>query len=641
MREPRNAGARVSTGKLLLVVLAILAATVGWRLRQHAPSPDGLLSQARQALEAKQYAAVGELCERILAARPQQAEALLFAGEAAAKQGRLHDALKYYERVGAGDNAAGARNAAGAIWQQIGHASNAEAKYREALELEPGSAFAHEHLAFLLTAQNRRFESLPHIYELLRQGRASYDFLLFVGDHSATVDMSEAMARFRAAAPDDPAPLIGMARLELYRKNYAEAARLSRQVLAAATTYIEAHALLGRALLQEGRDDELTGWSAALPADADAHPDVWLVRGLWARHCGQPQWAARCMWESLRRDPNHQGATLQLSQLLGALGESATAESLAERAAALSEFSSTISSLFGNRDSPEMLFRAARQAETLGRLWEARGWNRTAISVLGDVRWAQEALARIEPYLNDSSPPTLPEFDPGIQFDLSHYPLPSELRSTRAVAAAPAAPSSAQPRFEDVAQQAGIAFSYFCGREGTEPRPRMFQFTGGGVAVIDYDLDGWPDLYFTQGCRWPPPAGQTEFLDEIYRNLGNGQFEKVTQQSQLGDDRFSQGATVGDFNNDGFPDLYVANIGINRLYMNNGDGTFTDVSASTGISADRWTTSCLLADLSGDGLPDLYDVNYLEGPDVFERICYANDVPRSCQPRAFTPPTTS
>ena len=621
--------------KLLPVVLAILAATVGWRVWQYATSPERLLEPARQALEAKEYATVEELCERVLSARPQSAEALLLAGEAAAKQDRLRDALAYYDRIDAGAEAVRARNAAGDIWLTLGHASKAEAKYREALSIDPKSAFAHERLALLLSAENRRFESLPHIYELLKQGRASYNLLLFAGDSLKPVDMPQELARFRAAAPDDPAPLIGMARIELRRKNYTAAARLARQVLAAAT-YIEAHAVLGRALLQEGSDDELDEWAAALPADADAHPDVWLVRAGWAKRRGQTESAARCLWEALRRDPNHQAATLQLSQALEALGESEMAEGVAARAAALSAFSETVSTLFDHRDNPKLLFLAAAQAEILGRLWEAWTWNRTALSTLGDVRWAREALARIEPQLNDSLPPTLPQVDLGLRLDLSHYPLPSELRASRAVAAAPLAPSSAKPRFEDVAQQAGIAFSFSYGRKGTDPRARMFEVTGGGVAVFDYDLDGWPDLYFTQGCRWPPQAGQTEFLDEIYRNRGNGRFEKVTRGSRLGDDRFSQGATVGDFNSDGFPDLYVANIGVNRLYLNNGDGTFADVSESAGISADRWTTSCVLADLNADGLPDLYDVNYLQGPEIFERICHsAEGVLRTCGPRMF------
>jgi len=149
----------------------------------------------------------------------------------------------------------------------------------------------------------------------------------------------------------------------------------------------------------------------------------------------------------------------------------------------------------------------------------------------------------------------------------------------------------------------------------------MYEQNGGGAAILDFDGDGWPDIELTQGCRWPPRPGRTDHLDRLFRNTGAGTFEDVTAAAGLVENGFSQGATVGDYNSDGFPDLYVANIGENRLYRNNGDGTFSDVSRSAGMTGDRWTSSCLMADLNGDGLPDLYDVDYLSGPDLLTRVC--------------------
>ncbi|HEX6984214.1 MAG TPA: VCBS repeat-containing protein, partial [Planctomycetaceae bacterium] len=185
---------------------------------------------------------------------------------------------------------------------------------------------------------------------------------------------------------------------------------------------------------------------------------------------------------------------------------------------------------------------------------------------------------------------------------------------------------------------AGIDFRYFHSADPATPGARMFEFTGGGVGVLDYDADGRPDLHFTQGCRWPPDPRQREYLDRIFRNLGS-RFADVTVAAGVVEPAFSQGVACGDFDGDGFPDLYVANIGANRLFRNNGDGTFRDVTQDSGVLvgplAEAWTTSAVMADLNGDGLPDLFDVNYVEGSDVFERICDHDGVPRVCSPTAF------
>ncbi len=163
----------------------------------------------------------------------------------------------------------------------------------------------------------------------------------------------------------------------------------------------------------------------------------------------------------------------------------------------------------------------------------------------------------------------------------------------------------------------------------------MFEQTGGGVGVIDFDLDGWPDLYFTQGGNWPTgqakPTSDPNVHDHLYRNLGGEQFRQVAAQAGVLNLGFGQGLTVGDFDSDGFPDLFVANIGANQLLRNNGDGTFSDVSQLLGSLPDQWTTSCVMVDLNGDGLLDIYAVNYLTGDNVFELICGG----KACSPKVF------
>ena len=197
--------------------------------------------------------------------------------------------------------------------------------------------------------------------------------------------------------------------------------------------------------------------------------------------------------------------------------------------------------------------------------------------------------------------------------------------------------------FDDRAQEAGVSFQYY---NDSDPRvdglTRVYQFTGGGTGIVDFDADGWPDIYLTQGCpiaadnNEPVDAGAGGHLDRLFRNRGDGGFDDVTKDAGLVESAYSQGVTVGDYNSDGFADLYIGNLGRNRHYRNNGDGTFTEVTDITRTGGDHWTTSCLMADLNGDALADVYSVNYLSGPGVFTTVCRDLSGERhACAPAQF------
>src|SRR5262249_40671532 len=152
-----------------------------------------------------------------------------------------------------------------------------------------------------------------------------------------------------------------------------------------------------------------------------------------------------------------------------------------------------------------------------------------------------------------------------------------------------------------------------------------------GVAVLDYDGDGWPDLHFTQGAKEAFDDADMSHIDRLYRNLGNGRFSDVTEAAGVGDHRYSTGATAGDYDNDGCAGLFGSNIGKSRLYRNNGDGTYADVTESAGITLDHYSTSSLLADLNGDGLPDIFDVTFVRDRKELEKYCGV-EFGRNCTP---------
>ena len=160
----------------------------------------------------------------------------------------------------------------------------------------------------------------------------------------------------------------------------------------------------------------------------------------------------------------------------------------------------------------------------------------------------------------------------------------------------------------DVAAEVGLELEHF---NAFSDYRFLIETMGGGVAWLDYDRDGWLDAYVVQSAPFPE-LGPVDPLprNRLFRNVG-GRFEDVTEAAGVGDGGFGMGCAVGDVDNDGFPDLYVTNVGANVLYRNRGDGSFEDVTASAGVGDEAWGVSAGFCDLDRDGDLDLYLVNYL------------------------------
>ncbi len=173
---------------------------------------------------------------------------------------------------------------------------------------------------------------------------------------------------------------------------------------------------------------------------------------------------------------------------------------------------------------------------------------------------------------------------------------------------------SAIPLFEDHTLKAGITFSHL---QGDEKLTGLNETLGPGACALDYDGDGWMDLFLVNG------SGQTRFYGKtywwqrvkghaLYRNEANGSFTDVSNAAGFQGTSWGMGCTSADLDNDGDMDLLITNIGNNLLYRNNGDGTFTDVTAASGMHGEHWSTSAALADYDGDGLLDIYIVNFID-----------------------------
>ncbi|HEY0006152.1 MAG TPA: CRTAC1 family protein [Pyrinomonadaceae bacterium] len=165
--------------------------------------------------------------------------------------------------------------------------------------------------------------------------------------------------------------------------------------------------------------------------------------------------------------------------------------------------------------------------------------------------------------------------------------------------------------FEDITDQ--TALKDFKHRSGNPPKDYIFETPSGGVAILDYDGDGLPDIYLVNGSTVPAMQGKEKApRAALYRNLGNWKFADVTDKAGVANERWGMGVAAGDYDNDGHADLFVGNFGTSRLYHNNGDGTFTDVAEKLGVARKGWSTGATWGDYDRDGRLDLFVPGYVE-----------------------------
>jgi enediyne biosynthesis protein E4 len=209
----------------------------------------------------------------------------------------------------------------------------------------------------------------------------------------------------------------------------------------------------------------------------------------------------------------------------------------------------------------------------------------------------------------------------------------SQLPLLRALGAVP--PTAASPgfRFVDVTSSSGIQFQHNSGAFGGKFLPETL---GSGCAFLDYDRDGWQDILLINGMDWPGHKQRRSTL-RLYHNNGNGSFTDVTSRAGLDIEMYGMGVAVGDYDNDGFPDILVTCVGQNRLFHNTGKGTFVDVTNSSGLGKRLgFSTSALWFDYDRDGLLDLFICNYVKWSPEHDVFCSLDGKHKSyCTPEAY------
>ncbi len=334
----------------------------------------------------------------------------------------------------------------------------------------------------------------------------------------------------------------------------------------------------------------------------------------------------------LRDDPANTQALERLAVLTSQVGHAREAEQLRRRKAEIDRVQHQFNRLL--LDGPIDSSRAevlARLAVGLGRTFDARGWTILAEAklpvsdVVGDPGSQLESRSPLPAVLivkarELSSPfpiflatgsrdrPALSDLLADLR--ATETPRRDSLAETRSTPTA-GDPTSARPEFTDDAAAVGLRFTF---DNGQTPQRLLPETMSGGVGLLDFDGDGWLDVYCVQGGSIDSPRSTDG--DRLFRNRGDGSFVDVTQSSRIAaiawGRGYGMGVTVADYDNDGHPDLFVTRLRTYALYHNRGDGTFEDVTTCAGLSGTRDTpTSAAFADWDNDGDLDLYVCHYM------------------------------
>ncbi|MEO1526128.1 MAG: FG-GAP-like repeat-containing protein, partial [Planctomycetota bacterium] len=528
---------------------------------------------------------------------------------------------------------------------QLRRYDDAERRYRRILDRFPGSPVAHRKLAFLYNCQGRRHEAAAHVYELCRQGNVRQDELhslihLSHAMHGELVDQSK-LRESESAEEGDYRPIgeAADARLLFTQEKYQDAAmRLEQRIAAGGPPSVSA--LYGRAAAEAQDEDRLTRWLSESPEAVRSFAEYWAALGLWLISENRYEEAARALLEAVDRDPTDVRSVGRLRSVMETLGRSDEAAQMEQRAVALQRLFA-INNRVADATTPDLaaMESLAKALVDVGRPLEAVLWR----TIGAYHRQApRDAMLRLNAQLGelaqaDASSGSRDAKLCGI--DLDQFALPRlELRPPTE-----AAPKSGNEQrriaanFRNLAEDLGIDHAY---QVAAQPQPRgfsVYQSVGGAVAVLDFDCDGNTDLYFAQGGADPPNfiGDQT---NQLYRNLVHT-IAEVTESSGTKETRYSTGVTAGDWNQDGFDDLIIANIGSNVLLLNNGDGTFTRSAFDNRDDKTLMTTSLAIADLTGDAIPEVFELNYLHDPEISRRpkTGPSGAVLESLMPQEFQP----
>lgn len=430
-------------------------------------------------------------------------------------------------------------------------------------------------------------------------------------------------------------PGLGLARWLFTQGEYRSAiSELSRNKTGK-TLSPAGEALHGRLLAETQAIAEFPIWHAEID-QTELAPlgDYWAGLGIYFFDLRNFETSARCLLEAIRRNPTDRRTMQRLAKVFDALGQSEQAEQYRRRGVAMAQTEATADSLqmlsvSDNRQRLAIRQQLMRQTLELERPFESLAWA-SLVFPSSSIAQQQSIAQQRNTLLESADARSMSRQAALIGVNVEQFklgPAYESLVQSKAVNQRSDSPREITPlgipSLSNVASKAGLEFQWYQDREINLASIPIHESIGGGIAVIDYDQDGWPDLYFAQGSGEPPTSSCTR-SNLLMRNLSS-RFIDTTASADSEDFNYGSGLAAGDVNQDGWIDLYVGSLGQNRLLINNGDGTFSDATETLGRCSEQFSTSLGIADLDGDGLPELFESVYIEMEGAFALPEIGND----------------
>ena len=491
-----------------------------------------------------------------------------------------------------------------------------------------------------------RHRACHHIDALIARGTARLDDLVVASDRRgiyddgvAEDDPSQETAADAIDRPLDSRPL-AMAQDCLRRRDY----QAGMTVLENSSrrdgkwNHPESAALYGRLMVGSQDYNGVASWLSECPESVTGYAHYWTSVGMVLRDTGQFQLAASAFLQAIEIDATSSLDYRMLGGCIAEMGEPDLALEIYNRGKLVDGIKSLAGKLIAKPDADFLLKPMAERLVELGRPLEALQWQ-TVFLTDRLAKAVGDEPADIQGKLKASSDQrsgliSRPDYASSMRqyarFGLmeNFFPAPDRSAIRRVLAESknlldpspslddlPPSTSSVPIVMHDITSETGMAFQYFNRTPLTLRQIRLHETLGGGIGVIDYDLDGHQDFFFAQASG-DPPSVAGDLPDALFRTVGRKLID-VAKQAMVADVDYSLGVAIGDVNQDGWPDIFVGNLGTNRLLINQGDGTFADASRTFDRSEPRFTASVAIADVDADGLPDLVEANYTDDEKIF------------------------